>query len=181
MAGGALSNFTANADNTVWTATFTKDATADAPSITVADGSYTDLAGNEGSGDSQTWTADVVAPTLEITTDNATVLASGETAGVTFTFTEAVEGFDISDVVVAGGALSNFTANADNTVWTATFTKDATADAPSITVADGSYTDLAGNEGAGDSQTWTADVVAPTLEITTENDTVLAIGETSLL
>ncbi|WP_438012673.1 Ig-like domain-containing protein [Psychrobacter raelei] len=107
---------------------------------------------------------DATPPTLDITTDNESVLASGETAGVTFTFSEPVEGFDVSDVSVAGGSLSNFTQTDDKT-WTATFTKDDTATAPSITVEDNTYTDVAGNSGTGDTQEWTADVVPPTVSI----------------
>ena len=123
----------------------------------------TDPAGNESA--PVTETVDAVAPTLNIITDNDTILTLDETADVIFTFSEAVEGFAEGNISVAGGSLSDFTIK-DNVTWTATFTKDGTNTAPSISVANGSYTDLVGNEGTGDTQTWTADVVPPTGTVT---------------
>ncbi|MAL80832.1 MAG: hypothetical protein CMN55_17310, partial [Sneathiella sp.] len=130
-----------------WTATFTQDG-ADPPAITVADHSYTDLTGNLGSGDSLSGSADITAPTLTIAADDFS-LAEGQSTTVYFTFSEDITGFDISDVAVEGGLLSAFT-QLDASHWTATFTQDG-ADPPAITVADDSYTDLAGNLGSGDS------------------------------
>nr|WP_247791379.1 Ig-like domain-containing protein [Acinetobacter baumannii] len=131
---------------------FTPDGTGTAPSITVADNSYTDLAGNLGTGDvldgTDGFVVDTVAPTLAITADDL-ALAAGETANISFTFSEAVTGFDASDITVVGGALTGLTTT-DNITWTAVFTPDGTGTAPSITVADNSYTDLAGNLGTGD-------------------------------
>ncbi len=67
---------------------------------------------------------------LTITLDD-TALTAGETATVTFTFHEAVTGFDNSDITVEGGTLSTVTSADDGITWTATFTptagiKDAT-------------------------------------------------------
>ncbi|MGK7779626.1 Ig-like domain-containing protein, partial [Acinetobacter baumannii] len=45
---------------------------------------------------------DIIPPTLAITTDDL-ALATGETANITFTFSEAVTGFDVSDIAVVGG------------------------------------------------------------------------------
>ncbi len=53
-----------------------------------------------------------LVPPLTITLDD-TALAAGETATVTFTFNEAVTGFDNSDITVEGGTLSAVT-SADN-------------------------------------------------------------------
>ncbi|MER8252660.1 Ig-like domain-containing protein, partial [Acinetobacter baumannii] len=84
-------------------------------------------------------------------------------------FSEDVAGFTASDVVVAGGTLSNIVKVDDNT-WTATFTADGTGTAPSITVVDGSYTDVAGNLGTGDvlngTDGFVVDTTAPTVQIT---------------
>ena len=92
---------------------------------------------------------DTTAPTLEITS-SSDLLEEGESATITFTFSEAVNGFTNGDISVAGGSLSGLS-TADNTTWSATFTKDSTSTAPSISVANSSYTDTAENDGIGDS------------------------------
>ncbi|WP_227518999.1 Ig-like domain-containing protein, partial [Acinetobacter baumannii] len=272
VVGGTLTGLTTT-DNITWTAVFTPDGTGTAPSIAVADGSYTDVVGNLGTGDvldgtdgfivdlvapvvtfadvstndttpaltgtiddptatvvvtvdgvdypavnngDGTWTladntlpvladgphtvsvtatdvagnvstpvtgtvtVDATAPTLAITTDDL-ALAAGEDANITFTFSEAVAGFDVSDITVVGGTLTGLTTT-DNITWTAVFTPDGTGTAPSIAVADGSYTDLAGNLGTGDvldgTDGFVVDIVPPTLAITTD-DLALAAGESA--
>ncbi|MGQ1141935.1 BapA/Bap/LapF family large adhesin [Acinetobacter baumannii] len=183
VVGGTLGALTTT-DNITWTAVFTPDGTGTAPSIAVADGSYTDVVGNLGTGDvldgTDGFVVDIVPPTLAITTDDL-ALAAGETANITFTFSEAVTGFDVSDIAVVGGTLGALTTT-DNITWTAVFTPDGTGTAPSIAVADGSYTDLAGNLGTGDvldgTDGFVVDIVPPTLAITTD-DLALAAGETA--
>ncbi|WP_197706988.1 beta strand repeat-containing protein, partial [Acinetobacter baumannii] len=268
VVGGTLTGLTTT-DNITWTAVFTPDGTGTAPSIAVADGSYTDVAGNLGTGDvldgtdgfivdlvapvvtfadvstndttpaltgtiddptatvvvtvdgvdypavnngDGTWTladntlpvladgphtvsvtatdvagnvstpvtgtvtVDATAPTLAITTDDL-ALAAGESANITFTFSEAVAGFDANDITLVGGTLSALVTT-DNITWTAVFTPDGTGTAPSIAVADGSYTDLAGNLGTGDvldgTDGFVVDIVAPVVgftNVTTNDDT----------
>ncbi|WP_372881959.1 Ig-like domain-containing protein, partial [Psychromonas sp.] len=175
VAGGTLSGLTTS-DNITWTATFTHTST-DTPSITVTDGTYSDLAGNAGTGDALALVADITAPTLDITTDNSSDLAVGETATISFTFSEAVTGFSDGDIVVSGGTLGAISTT-DNITWTATFTQSGT-DTPSITVADNSYSDLAGNNGTGDALALVADIIAPTLTISSDNSSDLAVGETA--
>ncbi|NIH07921.1 BapA/Bap/LapF family large adhesin [Acinetobacter baumannii] len=268
VVGGTLTGLTTT-DNITWTAVFTPDGTGTAPSIAVADGSYTDVVGNLGTGDvldgtdgfivdlvapvvtfadvstndttpaltgtiddptatvvvtvdgvdypavnngDGTWTladntlpvladgphtvsvtatdvagnvstpvtgtvtVDATAPTLAITTDDL-ALAAGESANITFTFSEAVAGFDANDITLVGGTLSALVTT-DNITWTAVFTPDGTGTAPSIAVADGSYTDLAGNLGTGDvldgTDGFVVDIVAPVVgftNVTTNDDT----------
>ncbi len=183
LVGGTLSALVTT-DNITWTAVFTPDGTGTAPSIAVADGSYTDLAGNLGTGDvldgTDGFVVDIIPPTLAITTDDL-ALAVGETANITFTFSEAVTGFDVSDIAVVGGTLGALTTT-DNITWTAVFTPDGTGTAPSISVADNTYTDLAGNLGTGDvldgTDGFVVDIIPPTLAITTD-DLALATGETA--
>ncbi|MFW1763786.1 Ig-like domain-containing protein, partial [Acinetobacter calcoaceticus] len=183
LVGGTLGALTTT-DNITWTAVFTPDGTGTAPSITVADGSYTDTVGNPGTGDvldgTDGFIVDLVPPTLAITTDDFE-LAAGETANITFTFSEAVTGFDASDITLVGGTLGALTTT-DNITWTAVFTPDGTGTAPSITVADNTYTDIAGNLGTGDvldgTDGFVVDIVPPTLAITTD-DLALAAGETA--
>ncbi|MNM16252.1 hypothetical protein D3C81_264910 [compost metagenome] len=183
VVGGTLTGL-ATTDNITWTAVFTPDGTGTAPSIAVADGSYTDVLGNLGTGDvldgTDGFVVDIVPPTLAITTDDL-ALAAGETANITFTFSEAVAGFDATDIAVVGGTLTGLTTT-DNITWTAVFTPDGTGTAPSISVADNTYTDLAGNLGTGDvldgTDGFVVDIVPPTLAITTD-DLALAAGETA--
>ncbi|WBS85047.1 BapA/Bap/LapF family large adhesin [Acinetobacter baumannii] len=183
VVGGTLTGLTTT-DNITWTAVFTPDGTGTAPSIAVADGSYTDVVGNLGTGDvldgTDGFVVDIVPPTLAITTDDL-ALAAGETANITFTFSEAVTGFDVSDIAVVGGTLGALTTT-DNITWTAVFTPDGTGTAPSISVADNTYTDLAGNLGTGDvldgTDGFVVDIVPPTLAITTD-DLALAAGESA--
>ena len=107
---------------------------------------------------------DTIAPTLNITATDL-VLAAGEATTVTFQFSEAVIDFAETDVVVTGGSLSAFT-QVDDDTWTATFTQTG-SDAPSISVANGTFTDLAGNPGTGDTLDGTngfmADLTPPAL------------------
>ncbi|NUF39343.1 Ig-like domain-containing protein, partial [Acinetobacter lactucae] len=274
VVGGTLTGLTTT-DNITWTAVFTPDGTGTAPSIAVADGSYTDVLGNLGTGDvldgtdgfivdlvapvvtfpdvstndttpaltgtiddptasvvvtvdgvdypatnngDGTWTladntlpvladgphtvsvtatdvagnvstpatgtvtVDATAPTLVITTDDL-ALAAGEDANISFTFSEAVAGFDASDITVVGGTLTGLTTT-DNITWTAVFTPDGTGTAPSIAVADGSYTDVLGNLGTGDvldgTDGFIVDLVAPvvTFPDVSTNDTTPALTGT---
>ncbi|QNX02535.1 BapA prefix-like domain-containing protein [Acinetobacter seifertii] len=178
LAGGTLAGLVSTDGGKTWTATFTQDGTATAPSLSVANGTYTDLAGNPGSGASLAGlTADITPPTLAISATDLN-LAAGESTTVTFTFSEAVTGFDATDVAVAGGTLTGLTTT-DGVTWTATFTQDGTATPPSLSVANGTYTDLAGNPGSGASLAGlTADITPPTLAISA-SDLNLAAGEST--
>jgi hypothetical protein len=134
----------------------------------VASGAYTDAAGNTGgAGTTPTISIDTLAPTLSITSSVATV-KTGETATITFTFSEATSNFVVGDITTSNGSVSNFTA-VSGTVYTATFTPTASlaSGSASITVASGAYTDAAGNTGgAGTTPTISIDTLAPTLSIT---------------
>ncbi|WP_413784463.1 BapA/Bap/LapF family large adhesin [Acinetobacter calcoaceticus] len=184
VVGGTLTGLTTT-DNIIWTAVFTPDGTGTAPSISVADNTYTDLAGNLGTGDvldgTDGFVVDIVPPTLAITTDDL-ALAAGETANISFTFSEAVTGFDASDITLIGGTLSALVTT-DNITWTAVFTPDGTGTAPSISVADSTYTDLAGNLGTGDvldgTDGFIVDLVAPVVtfpDVSTNDSTPALTG-----
>ncbi|MCW8167391.1 hypothetical protein D8B22_21825, partial [Verminephrobacter aporrectodeae subsp. tuberculatae] len=125
-----LSAPTANAERTVWTATFTPTANVSvlANTIRVNLAGVRDDAGNAGTGSaiSTNYSVDTTRPTATITlADNA--LTVGESTTVSFRFSEPVNGFDASAIVLtdANGTLSAPTANAERTVWTATFTPTA--------------------------------------------------------
>ncbi|MDV8153939.1 Ig-like domain-containing protein, partial [Acinetobacter pittii] len=142
----------------------------------------TDVAGNVSTPVTGTVTVDATAPTLAISADDL-ALAAGETANITFTFSEAVAGFDATDIILVGGTLGALTTT-DNITWTAVFTPDGSGTAPSITVADGSYTDVLGNPGTGDvldgTDGFIVDLVAPvvTFPDVSTNDTTPALTGT---
>ncbi|XZW60352.1 Ig-like domain-containing protein [Acinetobacter baumannii] len=124
------------------------------PTTPLADGSHqltytlTDAAGNESAqSPALTVTVDTLAPTLSISTSDL-VLGSGEITTITFEFSEPVIGFVSTDIVTTGGTLSNLI-QVDANTWTATFTQSGSA-APSISIANGAYSDAVGNVGIGD-------------------------------
>ena len=91
---------------------------------------------------------DLIPPTAEISLDDI-LLTSGETATVTITFSEAVNGFELSDLSAGSGILSNLIAG-DSNSYTATFTPTPGLNVSDnvISLAVGSYSDQADNQGA---------------------------------
>ncbi|MCW8166940.1 hypothetical protein D8B21_19095, partial [Verminephrobacter aporrectodeae subsp. tuberculatae] len=101
-------------------------------------------------------------------------LTADETTPVTFFFTKPVNGFDTSDILSPNGTLSTPTANAERTIWTATFTPTAnvSAEANAIRVDLAGVTDTAGNAGVGSVSSAnysvdTRDTVAPVISTAT--------------
>ena len=166
VAGGTLTGLVATADPKVWTATFTATPNSTvAGSVTVTGGSYTDAAGNPGTGGSDTVAVDTVAPTVTVNiVDNA--LVNGDTTSlVTFTFSEVPVGFTASDITVTHGTISGLTqSTTDPKVWTATFTAESGfAGKATVTVTASSYTDAAGNLGTAGSDKVPINTVGVTL------------------
>ena len=150
----ALWNFFLTADNDV-------ESTNNA--ITIL-GTYTDLVGNSGteftsSNSGVIYSVDTLSPTPTITASNTTIQDT-ETADITITFNEAVNGFNNDDVTVTNGSLTTFTSSDGNITWTATFTP-TTAGVAQIQVNSGSYFDSALNQGT-----------AASLSITVEGEVV---------
>ncbi|MBL0588253.1 hypothetical protein JD496_21050, partial [Aeromonas caviae] len=177
--GGTVTGLTSSDGGKTWTATFTPTPgyTGEA-SVTVKDGSYTDLNGNVGTGGSDDTAIDTQAPSVavNIVDDQLTV---GETSDVTFTFSEKVTGFELGDLTVVGGTVTGLTSSDGGKTWTATFTPTPgyTGEA-SVTVKDGSYTDLNGNVGTGGSDDTAIDTLAPSVVVNIVDDQ-LTVGETS--
>ncbi|MBV4460981.1 DUF4347 domain-containing protein [Pseudomonas sp. COR58] len=183
---GTLSNLTTS-DNITWTATFTPAAgiTDTSNLITLDNTGVADAAGNAGSGNTQSnnYAVDSQRPTATIVIAD-TDLRPGETTTVTITFSEAVTGFDNSDLSIPNGTLSNVTSSDGGITWTATFTPalGVTDNTNLIILNNTGYTDVAGNAGLGttSSANFTVNTLVPTATVIVA-DTALKAGETSLV
>jgi len=186
---GTLSDLTSIDGGTTWTATLTPAAgSSSAANVLTLDYSgILNLANNAGSGtaDSGNYTVDTVRPVLASSIAiSDTALKSGETATVTFSFTEAVTGFTVDDVTVPNGTLSNLGSTDGGLTWTATLTPEAgkTAAANALTLDYSGIADLAGNTGTGtaDSGNYAVDTTAPVLASPISiSDTALKIGDSA--
>jgi len=124
-----------------------------------------DAAGNLGQGDIDTvYDVDNTAPTATITFDH-TPLNIGDSAQVTFTFSEAVTDFTNADLTVSNGTLTPVSSSDGGVTWIATFTPDMDVEEISsvITLDNSGVYDVAGNPGQGttDSLPIAIDTIAP--------------------
>ena len=108
----------------------------------------TDAAGNTSEQGRTAFLLDTVAPNLLISSDRS-ILKAGETATITFSFSELPDTFSLDMVQVSGGTLSNLN-NVNTPTRTATFTPHANTNSgnASIRIAAGTYSDTAGNIGS---------------------------------
>ena len=165
---GTVTSLSKVGDGKTWTATFTpKEADAASTVKLALAGGYLDAAGNAGvAAESASLRINVVAPVVSIEADK-TLLKAGETATLSFKFSEDVSGFDASDVTFSGGTLGALTKVTDS-LWTAVFTPTAsnTPTQPSIAVADGKFASTTANvEGIGQSIALNANLKNPTLTL----------------
>jgi hypothetical protein len=158
--------FTATS-STVYTLAITP--TASAVSASVAANSAVDSAAN-GNLASTPWsiTYDNSAPTVAITSERDPGPTNNASILLTFIFSEAVTGFDATDVTAANATKGSFTATS-STVYTLAITP--TASAVSASVAANSAVDSAANGNLA-STPWsiTYDNSAPTVAITSDRD-----------
>jgi hypothetical protein len=176
VSGGALSAISGT--GTTRTAVFTPsaDTNAGTAGITVASGAYTDAAGNAGgAGATPGIHFDTQAPTVTIASDTA-ALKIGQTANITFTFSEDPGStFGSGDVAVSGGTLGALSGT--GTTRTAIFTPDAGTNGgtASISIGAGLYADAAGNGGAaGHTPGLAFDTLAPSLTISSDKTALIA-------
>ncbi|CAI8872606.1 DUF4347 domain-containing protein [Pseudomonas brassicacearum] len=185
VANGTLSGLSSSDGGITWTATFTPTSgvTDTSNVITLANSGVADLAGNAGSGttDSNNYSVDSQRPSATIVLSDS-VLKPGETAQVTITFSEAVTGFSNADLSVANGTLSAVSSSDGGLTWTATFTPTlgVTDTSNLITLDNTGVSDAAGNTGTGttDSANYAVETQVPTATIVVA-DSALRIGETS--
>ena len=108
----------------------------------------------------------------------------GETSTLTITFSEAVTGFDNTDITAENGTLTAITSSDGGVTWTATFTPDvAVEDATNVISVSTTLTDLAGNAplAGATSANYTIDTILPTVDSIVMDDTDLIAGETATL
>ncbi len=168
-----------------WTATFTPTANVNDPTnlILIDTAGVQDLAGNLGASIaiSNNYILDATRPTVDIVVANPH-LGIGQTTTVTFTFSEAVSNFDLSDLSVTNGDLSNLSSSDGGKTWTATFTPTANVTDPSnfIALDTSNVTDLAGNAGStvAVSNNYALDSERPTATVVVANPN-LGVGQTS--
>ena len=186
---GTLENLASVDGGRTWTAILTPAAgtTSNANALTLDYSGIADLAGNAGTGtaDSGNYAVDTVRPTLaaSIAISN-TALAAGETAAVTFTFTEAITGFTTDDVTVPNGTLSDLASTDGGLTWTATLapTVGVTSSSNVLTLDYSGIADLAGNAGTGtaDSGNYAIDTAVPMLASPISiSDASLKIGDSA--
>ncbi|MCX7371881.1 MAG: Ig-like domain-containing protein [Alphaproteobacteria bacterium] len=175
-ANGTLSNFQTIAPNQ-YSVVFTPVADIEWYGGVAVGNGFTDIAGNTGiPGASLFLPIDTIAPILTNVAFSDPQLASGETATVTLTFyqavsgwpifDQAVSGFTIGDITAANGTLSAFqmlTPTSYSVLFTPTPGFNGTG---SVTIANGSFTDVNGNAGIGGGGTVGIDTAAPTVAFT---------------
>ncbi|WP_339082204.1 Ig-like domain-containing protein [Pseudomonas sp. TMP9] len=175
---GTLSALSSADGGVTWTGTFTPSVNVTDTSnlITVA-ATYTDTAGNAGTGaSSANYQIDTQAPVLSIS-DNVAGVANGPVT-FTFSFTEAVTGFTADDISVANGTKGTFT-SVDGQTYTLVVTP--TGGQITVDVASGAAQDAAGNASTAANATQAVDIGAPTVASIVMADTALSVGETSLV
>ncbi|MFA6961388.1 MAG: Ig-like domain-containing protein [Opitutaceae bacterium] len=187
IANGTLTAVSSSDGGLTYTATFTPTAniTDSTNLITVNKAGVADLAGNAGSGstNSNNYAIDTARPTATIVVaDNA--LQLGESSLVTITFSEVVTGFTNADLTIENGTLTNVSSSDGGITYTATFTPTASIEDTTnvITIDKSGVTDAAGNTGLGstNSNNYAIDTLRPTATIVVA-DSALQAGETSLV
>jgi len=182
---GTLKDLTSSDGGITWTATLTPEmnVTEATNVITLNNDGVANVNGEVGTGTttSNNYAVDTVRPAAVIMTSSSK-LTIGQTFTVTIVFSEAVSGFTNDDLTIPNGILSGLYSFNGGVIWTATFTPDMNIREATniITLDNTSVIDLAGNRGAGttESNNFAIDTVLQTATIEVA-DTLLSIGETS--
>jgi hypothetical protein len=145
---------------------------------------FTDAAGNTNADGADannllTLAVDTLVPTIAVSSNKAS-LQGGDSATLTFTLSEASTNFVASDITVAGGTLSNFTGS--DLSYTATFTLVSnSAVTGAVNIANGVFTDAAGNKNADGSDANNAVSFLRIPTITNETHTLSVIVDKNVL
>ncbi|MFJ5336678.1 Ig-like domain-containing protein [Pectobacterium sp. CHL-2024] len=137
-----------------------------------AGSSFTDRASSVLDGVDSSTLLPAATNTTDTTPPSVTIVINSD-GTVSFVFTKPVVGFDLSDITVTNGAVTNLVQDPnDPTRWTATLTPAANFEGEvRVSVPDGSYTDAAGIPGTGGSEAITVDTLPPVASISIDNVT----------
>ena len=162
--GNATSSSFATTSSSVYTFDVTPSSEGEV-TIDVAESVAQDVAGNlNEAAATLSLTADLTAPTVELSTTATDPV--GGTFSVTATFSEAVSGFDLSDVTLGNATSSNFAATSSS-VYTFDVTPSSEGEV-TIDLAESVAQDAAGNlNEAALTLSLSADFTAPTVELST--------------
>ena len=166
--------------------------------ISVLANKFTDAYGNYNTTiPSFYWSSDTKPPTIEISAmmENGTSITSGVATNgsaiiLTFTASEDISGFSISNVELDGGSLSNFTGNSfaypssQSKIYKGTFTPISSDKTYNIKISQNIIKDFANNYNDRDFIfVWTCDRTPPVITITSEttdiNNNSISSGDTT--
>jgi methionine-rich copper-binding protein CopC len=177
LVGGSSAGTTTANGSGAWSITLASGkVSAGANTLTAT---ATDSAGNVSAASSSvSFTLDTGAPTVTIASSSVgSTLNAGQTATITFTFSESVTGFALDDTSVGGGALSVLSGSGASYTATFTPTPSSTADG-TISVTGAGFLDSAGNAGT-DAALVTAisiDTTTPTLSSSAPSDNATTVA-----
>ena len=141
--------------------------------VNVAADAALDTAGNGNTLATQsTQPVDTVEPLISSAVLSDSALKIGDTSTLTITFSEAVSGFDNSDITLAAGTLTAVSSGDGGVTWTGTFTPPHDLeDATNVITVAPTFTDLAGNAPLAGASTsnYIIDTVQPLVAITRDN------------
>ena len=162
IGNGVVSGFTGSGATYSFTVTPPAQGTV---TLAFAAGKYHDIAGNSNTATTaQSAVFDTVRPTVALTTSLASASFNTGTFHVIATFSEAVTGFDVSDVTVTNGAATAFTGTGASYAFDVTTAVQGTV---GVAIATSVCTDLAANSNVASSTlVKTYDTAGPTVTIT---------------
>ena len=185
IANGSLTTVVSE-DNVIWTATFTPtDDLEEATNVVVIDKTgIADTASNTGVGttDSNNYAIDTKEPIVTVTMDDY-AFKVGETATVTFTFSESPTGFTAADLTIGSGligTINSTTSTAQTVEYTPTDDLEETTNVISVGIA---WSDSAGNApvAISNSSNYTVDTKEPTADITYSIDHAVKDADTLVI
>ncbi|WP_242504851.1 retention module-containing protein [Pectobacterium zantedeschiae] len=134
--------------------------------------SFTDRASSVLDGADSSTLLTAATDTTDTTPPSVTIVINSD-GTISFVFTKPPVGFDLSDITVTNGSVTNLVQDPnDPTSWTATLTPAANFEGEvRVSIPDGSYTDAAGIPGTGGSEAVTVDTLPPVASISIDDVT----------
>jgi hypothetical protein len=187
LENGTLDTLSTADGGVTWTSTFTPtDNIEDMTNVITVGTALTDLVGNAPVAGNITanYTIDTTEPVVSSVVMSDSALKAGETSTLTITFSEAVTGFDNTDITLENGTLTAVSSGDGGVTWTGTFTPtDNIEDTTNVITVGTALTDLAGNTPLAGNTTanYTIDTTEPVVSSVVMSDSALKVGETSTL